>query len=113
MGGLLAGVALLHIYISQKPVRTDTFFAVYGPVAGETQRMFYILSTLSFVGASEKLHKELADTRGWARKSLFDKSLTCTIFSLYLVALFFTVCAMPHEAFVSHSKTIHKVWWSR
>ena len=106
--GLLAGVALLHLYLTFQS-RDDAFFLkVYAPSAGQVRRMFFLLSVASFVGACEKLSHEHRNRDTWRRRSVSERFEIVLFCGLYLVSLLFTLLSTPTDDDMYHTNEFER-----
>ena len=106
--GLLAGVALLHLYLTFQSQNDALFLKVYAPSAGQVRRMFFLLSVASFVGACEKLSHEHRNRDTWRRRSVSERAEIVLFCGLYLVSLLFTLLSTPTADDMYHTNMFEK-----
>ena len=88
--GLLAGLALLHVYVTQMFADNATFVSVYWPFASETRRLFFILTTVAFAAAYDLYLRE--SSRRDLCKSSYNAESSCLC---DFVSLLFGVAVQP------------------
>lgn len=93
--GLLAGIALLHLYLTQSI--TNNFETTYQPLADDSRRLFFILSSLSTVSAFSMYLRESESREIWGVMSALRKARIYIIMVLYVTALFFSLMMMPTD----------------
>jgi hypothetical protein len=93
--GLLAGLALLHVYVTQMFSDNETFVNVYWPFASETRRLFFILTTVAFAAAYDLYLRESSRKDLWQVLPIMQKLRVYVILFLYFLALLSSLFVMP------------------
>ena len=132
--GLLAGFSLLHLTLTLQPLAEPVLYGMYADMAMETRRAFFILTTVAFTGALDRITRE-SDTVVGARgqegggakgkggggvggnkggtnrtadlhqRTLVDIVIECFIQIVYAAALLFSLLTMHYEDYFHYSKT--------
>ena len=99
--GLLAGLALLHLFLVTSITAFGTFTAVYQPLSNESRRLYFILASLGLSSAIETFLRERENTELWNTLSPMQKIriLMCCMF--YLITCGFSLAMMPTDALIS------------
>ena len=93
--GLLAGLALLHVYVTQMFSDNAEFISVYWPFAGETRRLFFALTTVAFAAAYDLYLRESSRSDLWQVQPVTQRVRVYVILFLYFVALLCSLIVMP------------------
>ena len=93
--GLLAGFALLHVYIANMFDDRNRFIEVYWPLAGESRRLFFFLTTIALTSAYDLYLRESSKRDLWQVLPNAKKFRVYLILFLYFIALLTSLLAMP------------------
>ena len=93
--GLLAGFALLHVYIANMFDDRNRFIEVYWPLAGESRRLFFFLTTIALTSAYDLYLRESSKRDLWQVLPNGKKFRVYLILFLYFIALLTSLLAMP------------------
>jgi hypothetical protein len=85
--GILSGAVIFQLIVVYQIAEQDTFIKIYAPFALEIRRMFYFLTTLSFVGVCDKYNAESSQSKSWALRGPRER----TELALYVLAYFLTL----------------------
>ena len=92
--GLLAGFALLHVYIANMFGTNARFVEVYWPLAGESRRLFFFLTTIAFTSAYDLYLRESTEDL-WQVLPVLHKARVYLMLFFYFMALLSSLLAMP------------------
>eukprot|EP00753_Platysulcus_tardus_P008397 PLAT15952.1.p1 GENE.PLAT15952.1~~PLAT15952.1.p1 ORF type:complete len:574 (-),score=286.61 PLAT15952.1:74-1795(-) len=101
--GLLAGVALYHLYLVTRPDDAGSLLSLYVPLASESRRMFYLLTTIAFVAAWDKLARERSEHEAWRAKASVERLEPIVSAALYFVAMLATLVSNPMEVMLQEA----------
>jgi hypothetical protein len=104
--GLLAGLALLHLFLVSSITAFGTFTAVYQPLSNESRRLYFILSSLGLTSAIETFLRETENKELWNTLSPMQKIRILMCCLLYLMACGFSLAMMPTDAYISTDPTV-------
>ena len=93
--GLLAGFALLHVYIANMFDDRSRFLEVYWPLAGESRRLFFFLTTIALTSAYDLYLRESSKRDLWQVLPAPKKIRVYLILFFYFIALLSSLLAMP------------------
>lgn len=103
--GLLAGLALLHLFLVSSITAFGTFTSVYQPLSNESRRLYFLLASLGLSSAIETFLREVENKELWATLSPMQKIRILTTCFLYLTACGFSLGMMPTDALISSDPT--------
>ena len=103
--GLLAGLALLHLFLVTSITAFGTFTDVYQPLANESRRLYFVLASLGLSSAIETLLRERQNKELWATLSPSQKVRILATCFLYLLSCGFSLAMMPTDAQITLNPT--------
>ena len=101
--GLLAGLSLLHLFLVQSITLFGTFQSVYQPLANESRRLYFVLSSLGFASAIETYMRESENKELWSTLSVLQKVRILVLGFLYLTTLGLSLVMMPTDTLIAIS----------
>ena len=99
--GLLAGLALLHLFLVSSITAFGTFTTVYQPLSNESRRLYFILASLGLSSAIETFLRERENKELWNTLSPMQKIRILMCCFLYFVACGFSLLMMPTDSQIS------------
>jgi len=91
--GVLAGYSGETVYEAYSGDNAKEFVAEYGALANETRRLYYIMTTICFVGAMNDFSRVRHNTEEWRKRSGTEKIELVFLVVCYMAALVFSLIA--------------------
>ena len=103
--GLLAGLALLHLFLVQSVTALGTFESVYQPLAPDSRRLYFVLASLALASSLDSYLREAENKELWATLSPLQKARVLLIGLLYSLVMLFTLLMMPTDGGIAKKPT--------
>lgn len=100
--GLLAGLALLHLFLVTSITQFGTFTSVYQPLSNESRRLYFVLASLGLSSAIETFLRERSNKELWGTLSPSQKVRILLTCFLYLLSCGFSLGMMPIDAQIAN-----------
>ena len=89
--GLLAGYSGETVYEAFASTTKEAFLEEYSTLANETRRFYYILTTISFVGALNNWRSVVDSNEAWRSRNFVEKAELLLLVLIYVAGLCFTL----------------------
>ena len=101
--GALAGMALLHLYITQM-LESSSFVSVYSPLSSMSRRLFFILSTLALTSVIDTYMRVSSEGDGalWREATVVYKLRMYMVVGLYFVTMFVSLLMIPTDNYLAY-----------
>jgi hypothetical protein len=95
--GLLAGYSGETVYQAFAPTTDANFLSEYSTLSNETRRFYYILTTVSFVGALNNWRSVRDSSEEWRSRRIVEKAELLFLVFVYMAGLCFTLVAGVYD----------------
>ena len=95
--GILAGLALIHLFIATSTAKDEQFATEYAPLANIARQLFYILSSVSLIAISYRISNNQSAESGGDKDS-YARVEMWTVWLAYFMALVLTLIATPFDS---------------